>query len=472
MRWNCYDGLAAMLLGAGSGLALLIGEKDWPGTAGVCLISIAFAIAVARRRLSRMESGNIPDFLTLFLSFQILNKLLTVASLAAGESQLTVFEASLLVETRFKFAAEWVHLAAMVFFTAGWILVERVSGGLRRGRRVYTVRFLLPFYGVTTILALLMQRAPLGVEAGYLSTIMQFSALATVGALLASRPDWGKGVGRLALTIAMLVPPTYLALTSGTKGALVVAALPLFVAALANGATRAFMVLVPFAIFMLGVGIPLSEEMRKANWESYGAREGISIEEGLARVLAQYESAGIAATLEHTIVRFAHRASSAQIGGVVMQVAEEDGLIGLEPIKLLPTIFIPRFLWPGKPLFQPGAWFTWYLGRAASPEDATSATATMLGTETYWMLGTLGLVLLISLGALYAAIWRALEALSTRTLMGIAGMYALLGSAVRFEESHVVYAVSMPIITFIYVWVLSTVERLGRGIFHPKERRR
>lgn len=45
-----------------------------------------------------------------------------------------------------------------------------------------------------------------------------------------------------------------------------------------------------------------------------------------------------------------------------MQLAERDGFIGAVLIEGLSSIFVPRFLWPEKPSYMPGAWFTWYLG--------------------------------------------------------------------------------------------------------------
>jgi len=218
-------------------------------------------------------------------------------------------------------------------------------------------------------------------------------------------------------------------------------------------------VLVPLGLLLVVVGTPLSQEMRTANWESYGAREDIGIVEGLSRVWNRYLEDGAQQVVERTAIRFAHRASSAQTGGVVMRIAEQDGLIGVEPIRLLPAIFVPRILWPDKPTFQPGAWFSWYLGYATSPESATTATATMLGTEFYWMFGLFGLGLAFFLGMLYATAWRALMTLSRRGLMGIAGMYALLGTAVRFEETHAVYAIASPIITVVYAYLLLLIER-------------
>ena len=55
------------------------------------------------RRHSRLPYG--------FLAFQVPNKLFTIISLAAGDAYLTSYEASELVESRYAFQAEWVHLA-------------------------------------------------------------------------------------------------------------------------------------------------------------------------------------------------------------------------------------------------------------------------------------------------------------------------------------------------------------------------
>ena len=362
----------------------------------------------------------------------------------------------------------------MILFTAGWLIVERAwprrTPTLRQN--VFERESLIVFYLVVTVAAFGLQRVGDLLSFGLLPTIIQYSAIATVGVLLCSKTGWGVGGSKAFLTALMFAPPGYLALTSGTKGAIVMVALPLLMAGLAKGGRRTLMVLVPFGVAMLLVGIPLSQEMRVANWESYGAREGIDIGEGLSRVSAQYAEDGAVVVVEKTTVKFAHRASSAQMGGVVMQLAQEDGLLGMEPIKLLPAIFVPRVLWPDKPIFRPGAWFTWYLGKADSPETATSATATMLGTEAYWMFGVAGLLLILGLGLLYALIWRKMVSLSERGLMGFAGMFAFLGSAVRFEELNVVYAISAPIITLIYVYFLVVAERFAWRVATKSGRRR
>lgn len=465
MRVGLIEGLIAVTGVVGLGLAFNVGDEHWTGAAGVCAISIAFALALSKSRLRRPMPSGVPDFLTVFLVFQVLNKVLTLISLAAGDSQLAPWEAAQLVEPVYLLRAEWVHLGAMILFTLGWLIVERIAPGRAPGPRPerQSIRFLIVFYLIAVLAALVFQRLSMVLSFGLMSTFMQFSALAAVGALLASKSDWGLGGSRTVLTALMLAPPLYLALTSGTKGAIVVVALPLLMAGLAKGVRPVLVVTVALSAFMLAVGIPLSQEMRRANWESYGAREDIGIGEGLSRVWDRYAEEGLPTVLGRTTIKFAHRASSAQTGGLVMKIAEQDGLLGPEPLELLPAIFIPRVLWPEKPIFQPGAWFSWYLGYATSPESATTATATMLGTEIYWMFGSVGLILVALLGAIYAATWRALATLSRRGLMGVAGMYALLGSAVRFEETHAVYAIASPIITLAYAYVLVSAERALRS---------
>jgi hypothetical protein len=55
-------------------------------------------------------------------------------------------------------------------------------------------------------------------------------------------------------------------------------------------------------------------------------------------------------------------------------------------------------------------------------------------------------------------------AISRRGLIGIAGMYALLGTAVRFEEAHAVYAIASPITIVIYAYLLLLIERAIRVV--------
>ncbi len=69
--------------------------------------------------------------------------------------------------------------------------------------------------------------------------------------------------------------------------------------------------------------------------------------------------------------------------------------------------FIPRILWPEKPVVSRGAWFTTYLGMAPSEAEATTSTGMTTFGEWYWNFGIPGVIVGMFLtGALLSGLWR------------------------------------------------------------------
>lgn len=467
--------LIVLLLVGGAGLMAAIyggGESEW-GAIGVCLISIAFAAAIVVPRLKRIYRKVMPDFLDVFLLFQILNKSLTIVSLMAGDMYRESFSGVDLVSPVYLLRAEVVHLVTMMLFVAGWRFYERVWEH-RTNKTVtpYGVPSLMVVYAVSTFMALGL--AVLGPRLGFgmLANFSFYIAVASIGLILISPSQWGFSGRWRWFTLALLAPHAYFAAASGTKGQILMVALPVLIAGIYLG----FRKLIPLAalvgVLLFAIGIPLSKVMRAANWESWGSNENIGLVEGLSRVADGYQATGFSSQVTESFVTFCHRANSAQIGGLVMYIAERDGHLGAEPLRLLPAMFIPRVLWPGKPVFAPGAWVTWYLGKASSPETASSATATMLGTEMYWMFGGPGLSLILLLGALYRFVWGRMQTMAGRGVVGVAAMYSLFGEAIRFEETHVIYAIGTPIVFLFYAFALLWVERAVRAMVKGVGRRR
>ena len=93
-----------------------------------------------------------------------------------------------------------------------------------------------------------------------------------------------------------------------------------------------------------------------------------------------------------------------QIGRVV----EEDGFYDGETLEYLGVAFIPRFLWPEKPLIAKGSWFALRIGQAYTAADGrpnNSVNMTVPG-ELYLNFGWLGVLLGAPLfGALLAVLW-------------------------------------------------------------------
>ena len=91
-------------------------------------------------------------------------------------------------------------------------------------------------------------------------------------------------------------------------------------------------------------------------------------------------------------------------------IAEEvdlKGYINGETFYQIRYFFIPRLLWPDKPMVVRGAWFTSYLGSSAREGDSTSSVGMEAAGELYWNFGFSGVVVgMFVLGAMFGGIWR------------------------------------------------------------------
>jgi len=263
------------------------------------------------------------------------------------------------------------------------------------------------------------------------------------------------------LAMAGLVPFLVLALQSGMKGDVALVMLPILLPIVRRMTVVRFAFLGAFMLFMLVFLFPFSEAWRHANWAGWHGYENAGIPVVASRVFDQWADDGLVETAAQSLASWAMRGSSAEAGGLVMQLAERDGFIGPVLLEGLATIFVPRVLWPDKPRYMPGAWFTWYLGYAASPETATTATAMMLPTELYWMFGLLGVVLgMAFLAVLYFVVWERLRRLSRTGLVPMLALFALLAHSAGLEGVHTIYAVSAPVILLVNVIIFDWLQKL------------
>ncbi|MEJ7810328.1 MAG: hypothetical protein WKG32_07925 [Gemmatimonadaceae bacterium] len=92
----------------------------------------------------------------------------------------------------------------------------------------------------------------------------------------------------------------------------------------------------------------------------------------------------------------------------VGRVVEEDGFLGGETLEYLAYAFVPRALWPEKPLIAKGSWFAVRIGlayRRADGRYSNSVNMTIPG-ELYLNFGWFGVVAGCSIfGGLLAALW-------------------------------------------------------------------
>jgi hypothetical protein len=448
----------------GVAVAVVYPSHTWQATIGVLMITQGFCVALARKRLRLTADAILPDFLTVYLVVQFVRKSLTVIGLivtanadAAGTmgQYLVTREA---VPMEYLFRAELVFLLGTVVFALVWRLVEGKTPLAVRDEPAPSSIWLI--YGIAILPYLVLSYAVSSNALGMTQDLMKWLSLGSIAVLLCGRSRYALGNSRGWMAAAALLPLYVLALRSGMKGEVGLVSLPILLAIVRQLDFRRVALLGAFAMFVVMFVFPFSQAWRFANWDGYVGNENAGIVDVSSRVFDNWQQNGILETAAEGSAQWLSRGSSAQSGGRVMQLTERDGHIGAAPIQGLLTIFIPRFLWPDKPAYAPGAWFTWYLGEASSPETATSATAMMLPTELYWMFGTAGVVIgMALLAVLNFQTWRYLIRRSATGLVPLAALSGLLALATGLEETFLIYALSAPIIFVVYVSVFDHLHR-------------
>jgi hypothetical protein len=360
------------------------------------------------------------------------------------------------VPREYQFAAEMVFLVAMVAFAVTWMSLERRSPpAVWREPNPSAMWW---SYGLSITAYLALKSSGLGQSLGMTDELMRLFAVGAIAVLLGGNSRYALGRPRAWLAIVALLPLLVLALRSGMKGEVALVSLPILLTIFRRPTMPRIGFLGGFVIFVILFLFPFSQEWRQANWF---AAEGVGIPEIAGRVADKWEREGFLNTAAESTAHWLKRGSSSEQGGLVMLIAERDGFLGPVLIEGLATIFVPRFLWPDKPTYAPGAWFTWYLGKASSPEEATSSTAMMLPTEWYWMFGWLGVIGgMTFMGWLYFACWRFLVVRASSSLFPLVALFALLVRAGGLEGIHTIYAISSPIILVVYVIVFDQLQRV------------
>lgn len=78
-----------------------------------------------------------------------------------------------------------------------------------------------------------------------------------------------------------------------------------------------------------------------------------------------------------------------------------------ETMAYMAFALIPRIFWPNKPTITQGAWFSYYLGFAPSPEKATVSLGITAIGELYWNFGFPGVILgMFIIGLGFSGLWR------------------------------------------------------------------
>jgi hypothetical protein len=355
--------------------------------------------------------------------------------------------------------AEWVTLLGTVMFCVGWMLARKraprinpicTSAAWRDRQLWFTYAVGLAGYLMNWLLP------DITVRLGNLFTVTSSLAYGSIFALLAFSTDFGIR-GRLNLfTYAACLPLIANVLTYGMKSAFFLALLPIGAAYLLFKPGRGLALGIAGLLVMLIFVYPYVEEYRATNW---GNAPGASVGEVARQVQQNIEQEGATHTAKDSWEKFELRFGSVNEAGAVVYFADHSGFMGMFFIKNLIYGFIPRLIWPGKPTWDPSAWFTAYLN-GTSEASVGSATALHIAPELYWMYGWLGtMVGMLFLGLFYRKVSDWLLASGAKSPVYWAAWYGLLQFTTFIEEARVSMAVLTPFILLANVFAVSWVIR-------------
>ena len=169
---------------------------------------------------------------------------------------------------------------------------------------------------------------------------------------------------------------------------------------------------------------------------------------------------GFTATSGKGVEQFLERANASSYRGWAVSRADEyryePGLV----FKPLTYVFIPRMIWPEKPLIRQGWQYSGLVFGSSYTVWSDSSTAAGYYSALYLGGGWIAVFLGASaIGVMMAALMRFAWQLGGQQLLSLYS-FSMIAYALRLDEAWPVGAISGPIISFVYVYVIYTVFNL------------
>jgi hypothetical protein len=360
---------------------------------------------------------------------------------------------------------EWMTVVGTIIVVYFW----RRAGGLvaatrstasspgGRGNVGYWV-----LYVCAVAIELLRQRGILSDAIAQLAAITYASGL---GAIVILNDRRGPRAVIAIRTALMTLPLAFLALGSGMKEAVIVSFLPLMIVywrRLDHIVTRV----------ALMVGMALAAALITSFVSSYRDRVWVGDEQVSSwTVLSDMFSDGPyggTQLAEHGVGDFVMRSNATYHRGWAVDMADQDGYLPGPIFGELAVIFIPRFLWPEKPDIEPGQEHSARLYGDEYRLSSTSSTAAGLFPALYlgggWIAFIVASIVLgWALGRLHTGLVRFGNPFSLSAFSWILLLYAL-----RLDETWPIYALSGPLISFVYVIIVGSVVLAFARLVEPR----
>lgn len=262
---------------------------------------------------------------------------------------------------------------------------------------------------------------------------------------------------QVAIAGLLALPLSVLALRSGMKEEIFFPLIPaalLYWTRFNNVAARGLAVVLGIAL--LAISQLYVHYVRDTTWKSTGV---VEVSTGELVVGFGNRTGGMRST--EALDSISSRVNMTIAHATSVTLADNRGYEPVEVFGMIPASVIPRVLWPGKPIMQPGAMQTArILGGNIPVSEIRSATAAGFATELYLGGGWFGVVLGCGIYGLLLAraqkwTWRHAPGFGHQALC-----FLVLYWTLRFDENHIVYAFTSIIFTVVFVWMLNRVTRV------------
>ncbi|MFT3755246.1 MAG: hypothetical protein QM769_04765 [Pseudoxanthomonas sp.] len=353
---------------------------------------------------------------------------------------------------------ELITVVGMLLIACSW----RVGVGARIERfsllgSVQQVPLRLPLLVYGAAIAINVAKKVIGLDFGPLEQVLSLAFTFGVAAIYFISIRKNSALGQVTTAGVLALPLSLLALATGIKEEMLYPFIPaaiLYWTLFRHPLMRASAIILGLALF--GMSQLYVQYVRETTWRSTG-----DVEVSTGDLLQGFgQNAGEKDSTE-TLKGIGLRLNLTTTHATTVTLADNRGYVPMEIFGLIPASLVPRVLWPGKPVLQPGAMHTArILGGGIPISQIKTATAAGFLTELYLGGSWWGMILgSILYGVLLAA--------AQKWALGYApgfghGAYCflVLYSTLRFDEKHVVYAYTSIIFTMAFIWMLKHVSRL------------
>jgi len=270
------------------------------------------------------------------------------------------------------------------------------------------------------------------------------------------------GPTRVCLAAMLSAPFVYFSLGTGMKEDIILALMP--VAYMTWTASRKVMfrtAVVGVSAVVISLVTVYVTQYREDVWQSGNQ---ISSTQAVTRFAESTDSYGGLATVMEGLKAFLHRSNASVERGWAISLADEHGHEPRLVFAPLAYVFIPRALWPDKPVIRQGWEYSGLVFGDAFIAWSGSSTAAGLYPACYLGFGWTGVIVsAVSIGLMMAGLLKLASRVGGGPLVALFAM-TMVPYALRLDENWTVGALSAPIISFAYLVAILFVSKALSGV--------